>query len=64
MLIEHSRVVLTYEFPPHGLLAGDVGTVVHVYPDGKAPVSSRQFNLGQLGKPLNHVGGVFSDVAF
>ena len=33
---EHHRVVLTASLPAHGLVAGDVGTVVHVYEDGKA----------------------------
>ena len=36
MLREHERVVLTTSLPGEGLEAGDVGTVVHVYPDGKA----------------------------
>lgn len=33
---EHDRVVLTVPVPAQGLEAGDVGTVVHVYPDGSA----------------------------
>ena len=33
---EHERVVLTVSLPGEGLEAGDVGTVVHVYADGKA----------------------------
>ena len=33
---EHERVVLTAPIPHEGLEAGDVGTVVHVYDDGKA----------------------------
>ncbi|PYR77397.1 MAG: DUF4926 domain-containing protein [Acidobacteria bacterium] len=33
---EHDRVVLTAPVPAEGLEVGDVGTVVHVYPDGKA----------------------------
>jgi hypothetical protein len=36
MIKEHNRVVLTAPLPAHGLVAGDVGTVVHVYEDGKA----------------------------
>ena len=36
MLKEHSRVVLTDDVPSEGLRAGDVGTIVHVYPSGKA----------------------------
>ena len=36
MIREHDRVVLTKGLPGHGLKAGDVGTVVHVYPQGKA----------------------------
>ena len=33
---EHERVVLTRAVAGEGLEAGDVGTVVHVYPDGLA----------------------------
>jgi hypothetical protein len=33
---EHDRVVLTSDMPADGLKAGDVGTVVHVYRDGRA----------------------------
>ncbi|MCX6925339.1 MAG: DUF4926 domain-containing protein [Verrucomicrobia bacterium] len=33
---EHERVVLKTPMPAEGLEAGDVGTVVHVYKDGKA----------------------------
>ena len=33
---EHDRVVLTAPLPKDRLEAGDVGTVVHVYADGKA----------------------------
>ncbi len=36
MIKEHDRVVLTAPVPAEGLEVGDVGTVVHVYPDGKA----------------------------
>jgi hypothetical protein len=36
MLKEHERVVLTDAVPGDGLEAGDVGTIVHVYGDGKA----------------------------
>ena len=36
MIREHERVVLTSPMPGGGLVAGDVGTVVHVYPDCKA----------------------------
>lgn len=36
MLKEHDRVVLTSAVPNERLVAGDVGTVVHVYPDGLA----------------------------
>ena len=36
MIREHDRVVLTALVPGHGLETGDVGTVVHVYADGKA----------------------------
>ena len=35
-MIEHERVVLTRDLPEHGLQAGDVGTVVHVYDGGLA----------------------------
>ncbi|MCU0772380.1 MAG: DUF4926 domain-containing protein [Verrucomicrobia bacterium] len=36
MIKEHERVVLKSDVPAEGLKAGDVGTVVHVYGDGKA----------------------------
>ena len=36
MINEHDRIVLTKPVPTEGLEQGDVGTVVHVYPDGKA----------------------------
>ena len=36
MIRELDRVVLTAAVPSTGLLTGDVGTVVHVYDDGKA----------------------------
>ena len=36
MVQEHERVVLTTDVLDYGLMDGDVGTVVHVYPDGKA----------------------------
>ena len=36
MLKEHERIVLTESLPTEHLEAGDVGTVVHVYQDGKA----------------------------
>jgi hypothetical protein len=36
MIKELSLVVLTHSIPDHSLVAGDVGTVVHVYPEAKA----------------------------
>jgi hypothetical protein len=36
MIHEHERVILTADLPEHHLVAGDVGTVVHIYPAGKA----------------------------
>ena len=36
MIKEHDRVVLAATVPSEGLVAGDVGTVVHVYRDGQA----------------------------
>ena len=33
---EHDCVVLTADLPAEGLLAGDVGTVVHIHKDGVA----------------------------
>lgn len=36
MIKEHERIILTSPVPASGLEAGDVGTVVHVYPDGAA----------------------------
>ena len=36
MIKEHDRVVLNTPLPSERLEPGDVGTVVHVYEDGKA----------------------------
>jgi hypothetical protein len=36
MIKEHDRIVLTKRVPGEDLEVGDVGTVVHVYADGKA----------------------------
>ena len=36
MIREHDRVVLTAPVPQERLEIDDVGTVVHVYPDGQA----------------------------
>lgn len=36
MFREHQRVILTVSVPSEGLEPGDVGTIVHVYSDGKA----------------------------
>jgi hypothetical protein len=36
MLKEHDIVVLVENDPLHGLEAGDIGTIVHVYADGEA----------------------------
>ena len=36
MIKEHERVVLKTDLPAEKLEAGDVGTVVHVYPDALA----------------------------
>jgi hypothetical protein len=36
MVKEHERVVLTKPVSAEGLEAGDVGTVVHIYPDATA----------------------------
>lgn len=36
MFAEHSLVVLTHDRDTEGLHSGDVGAVVHVYPEGKA----------------------------
>lgn len=33
---EHDLIVLTESLPAEGLQAGDVGTVVHIYPKGEA----------------------------
>ncbi len=33
---EHQRVVLTVDLPDQKLNVGDVGTIVHVYNDGRA----------------------------
>jgi Domain of unknown function (DUF4926) len=36
MIREHDRVVLTVPVSDHGLEPGDVGVVVHVYPNNEA----------------------------
>lgn len=36
MIKEHERIVLKVAIPAEGLEAGDVGTVVHLYRDGRA----------------------------
>ncbi|HEX3889344.1 MAG TPA: DUF4926 domain-containing protein [Verrucomicrobiae bacterium] len=36
MIKEHERVVLKAAIPTESLEAGDVGTVVHIYRDGRA----------------------------
>ncbi len=36
MIEELDRVVLTKDFAEHGLVKGDIGTVVHRYADGLA----------------------------
>lgn len=36
MIKEHESVVLTVDLPSAGLVAGDVGVVVHIYGNGKA----------------------------
>ena len=36
MIKEHQRLVLKAGVPAGKLEAGDVGTIVHVYPDGRA----------------------------
>jgi hypothetical protein len=36
MIREHESAVLTADLPSTGLVAGDVGVVVHVYEGGKA----------------------------
>lgn len=36
MIKEHDFVVLGSAVPDEGLVAGDVGTVVHIYRDGQA----------------------------
>jgi len=36
MMKEHERIVLRTDIPAAGLKAGDVGTVVHLYADGRA----------------------------
>jgi hypothetical protein len=36
MIREHDRVVLTTAIPDEGLEAGDIGAVVHIYPQQQA----------------------------
>ena len=34
MIKEHDRVILKEDLPDQGLVAGDIGTVLHIYRDG------------------------------
>ena len=36
MIKEHDRIVLTCDLPEDALMAGDVGTVIHVHRGGEA----------------------------
>jgi hypothetical protein len=36
MIKELEQIVLTADFPEHGLVSGDLGTVVDIYVDGEA----------------------------
>ncbi len=36
MIKEHDRIVLLKDLPDKGLVAGDVGTVIHVHTENKA----------------------------
>ena len=36
MFKEHERIVLTSDLPDEGLVAGDVGSIVHIYTNGEA----------------------------
>ncbi len=36
MINEHDRIVLVTDIPTEGLVKGDVGTVVHQYPENQA----------------------------
>jgi len=36
MIREHERAILTADLSEHGLKAGDVGIVIHIYSDGGA----------------------------
>ena len=38
MFIEHKQIVLVDDIPAKSLKAGDVGTIVHIHPEGKALV--------------------------
>jgi hypothetical protein len=67
---EHDCVVLTANLPEEGLLAGDVGTVIHIHNEGEAyevefstltgrTVAVTTVEVGQLRavnpRDLNHV---------
>ncbi|MDZ7759602.1 MAG: DUF4926 domain-containing protein [Desulfovermiculus sp.] len=49
MIKEHENVVLTVDLPSGGLMAGDVGVVVHIYEGGKRPM---RLNLSHLGNTV------------
>ncbi|MDX2076677.1 MAG: DUF4926 domain-containing protein [bacterium] len=36
MIDEHKQAILTVDLPEYDLKAGDIGVIVHIYPDGHA----------------------------
>lgn len=59
MIAELERVALTRDLPESTLRAGDVGTVVHVYPDHAAyEVEFVSFSGESLGTCTVEAGGI------
>lgn len=48
MFAEHELAILTVDFPEQGLVAGDVGMIVHIYGDHKGYVVEFVTLTGEL----------------
>jgi hypothetical protein len=57
LLREHDLAVLTRDVPDAGLVAGDVGTVVYVHPDGAGGRPGYEIEFATVaGEPVAVVG--------
>ncbi|MGH8696935.1 MAG: DUF4926 domain-containing protein, partial [Burkholderiales bacterium] len=61
MIGEHDSVVLTKDLPSSGLIAGDVGVVVHVYPGGGEPTEPASHRV-HVGHPHPGLGLSVADL--